>query len=89
MTAHTTLGESTGRTLAAGGFTTAFATALVATLLAATIASASAAPTRSGEETGPGPGAAGQLVDVPCFNTPHQWNVALEGPLPRCYRTIR
>ena len=89
MTAHTTLGETTGRTLVAGGFTSGLATAMVAALLAATVASASAAPTRSGEEVGPGPGDAGQLVDVACFNTPHQWNVALDGPLPRCSRTVR
>ena len=56
------------------------ATATVAALLAATVATASAAPTRAGEEAGPGPGAAGQLVDVVCFNTPHQWNVAVDGP---------
>jgi hypothetical protein len=63
---------------------------MVAALLAGTVASASAAPTtRSGEEAGPGAGDAGQLVDVVCFNTPHQWNVALDGPLPRCSRTIR
>jgi hypothetical protein len=89
MTAHTTLGETTGRTLAAGGLMSACATAIVAALLAATFTSASAAPTRSGDEAGPGPGDLGQLVDVVCFNLPHHWNVALEGPLPVCSRTVR
>jgi len=89
MTAHTTLGETTGRTLTAGGSAYACATAMVAALLAATVASASAAPTRSSEEAGPGPGDAGQLVDVVCFNLPHHWNLALDGPLPGCSRTVR
>ena len=89
MNAHTTLGETTARSLVAGGSTSAFATAMVAALLAATVAGASAAPTRSGQETGPGPGDSGQLVDVACFNTTHQWNVALDGPIPRCSRTVR
>ena len=89
MTAHTTLGETTGRTLAAGGFTSAFVTAMAAALLAATVATAAAAPTLSDGEAGPGDAYTGQLVDVACFNTPHQWNVALDGPLPRCSRTVR
>ena len=89
MTAHATLPNTTSRTLGAGGFTTGLAIAMVATVLAATVASASAAPTRTGEEAGPGPGDAVELVDVVCFNLPHQWNVALDGPLPRCSRTVR
>ena len=89
MTAHTTLGETTRHMLAAGGFTSGLATAMVAALLAASVAAAAAVPTRSGEEAGPGPGDAGQLVDVVCFNLPHHWNLALDGPLPGCYRTVR
>ena len=89
MTAHTALGETTGRTLAAGPLMSACATAIVAALLGATLTSASAAPTRSGEVAGPGPGDVGQLVDVVCFNIPSQWNSSLEGPLPRCSRTVR
>ena len=89
MTAHTTLGETTGRALTAGGFTFGLATVMVAALLATTVATAAAAPNRSGEEAGPGPGDAGQLVDVVCFNLPHHWNLALDGPLPGCSRTVR
>ena len=88
MAAHSTLRKATGRTLVAGGFTSVLATTIAA-LLAATFATASAAPTWSGEEGGPGPGDAGQLVDVACFSTPHRWSVALDGPLPRCSRTVR
>ena len=89
MATHSTLRKAGGRTLVAGGSTSVLATAAVAALLAATVVTASAAPTRSGEEAGPGSGVAGQLVDVSCFRTPHQWSVALDGPLPRCSRTVR
>lgn len=89
MATHSTLRKASGRTLVAAGSTSVLATAAVAALLAATVATAAAAPTRSGEEAGPGPGDAGQLVDVACFSTPHQWSVALDGPLPRCSRTVR
>ena len=88
MTAHSTPFKATGRVLVASGFTTVLTTATVAALLAATVATASAAPTRAGEEAGPRPGAS-RLVDIVCFNTPHQWNVALDGPLPGCSRTVR
>ena len=89
MATHSTLRKASGRFLVAGGSMSVLATAAVAALLAATVATAAAAPTRSGEEAGPGPGDAGQLVDVACFSTPHQWSVALDGPLPRCSRTVR
>jgi len=90
MATHSTLRKPSGRTLVASGSTSVLAAAAaVAALLAATVATAAAAPTRSGEEAGPGPGDAGQLVDVACFSTPHQWSVALDGPLPRCSRTVR
>jgi hypothetical protein len=89
MATHATLRKASGRALVAGGSTSVLATAAVAALLAATVATAAAAPTRSGEEAGSGPGDAGQLVDVACFSTPHQWSVALDGPLPRCSRTVR
>ncbi len=88
MTINATPRKTTGGTLAAGGLTSVLTTATVAALLAAMVATASAAPTRAGEEAGPRPGAT-RLVDVVCFNTPHQWNVAVDGPLPRCSRTVR
>jgi hypothetical protein len=89
MTVHVTLRRTTAHTLAAGGLTSGFATAIAAALLAISVTTAVAAPTRSDEGAGPDPGDAGRLVDVVCFNLPHQWNVALNGPLPRCSRTVR
>ena len=86
MTAHATLRNTTGRV--AGGASSGLATVLVAALIAATVAAASASPTRSGDGAG-SVSQPGHLVDVVCFTIPHQWSVALDGPLPRCSRTVR
>ena len=62
-------------------------TALVGTLWALTLSSASAMPV-----PGDRPAVSGRTVHShghyiwhACFITPHTWNEALEGPLPRCY----
>ena len=70
MTAHTTLRKNTGRTLAAGGFTSGLATATVAALLATTVATAVCGADRVRRKAGPGPGDAGQLVDVRVLQHP-------------------
>jgi hypothetical protein len=90
MNTSTAIRHLTGRTLLAGGLTVALTSGFLATLVAATIASSAASPTRSGgEDPGPGASSTSHLVGVVCFNIPHQWNAALEGPLPQCYRSAR
>ena len=88
MNASTASRHSTGRQLIAGVLTAGLSTGLVATLLAATMTTSAAAPTRSDGEDGPGHSDTGHFVQVVCFNIPHEWNVALDGPLPRCYRMV-
>ena len=62
-------------------------TAMVGTLLAITLNSAYAVPGPEDRQTVGGRLAHphGHYLWHACFITPHTWNVALEGPLPRCY----
>ncbi len=55
MTAHTRSRNTSGRALAARGFTSALATGMVAALLSASVATAGAAPVRAGDEVSPWP----------------------------------
>jgi hypothetical protein len=90
MNASEAIPRSTGRQLMAGVLTAGLSTGLAATLLAATMTTSAAAPTRYDGEAGSGKvEPAWRVVEVACFTTPHQWNAALDGPVPRCYRTVR
>ena len=89
MNASTASRHSTAHPLIAGALTAWLSTGLVATLLATTMATSAAAPTRSEGEGSHGQSDTGHLVQVACFNIPHEWNAALDGPVPRCYRTVR
>jgi hypothetical protein len=65
-------------------------TGLVGTLLALTLNNASAMPGRDDHPTVPADTAHthGHYVEHSCFITPHTWNEALAGPLPRCYTWV-
>lgn len=63
----------------------AAATGLVGTLLAITLNSAYAVPVRDDRPT---VHTHGHYVGHGCFITPHAWNEALAGPLPRCYTYV-
>jgi hypothetical protein len=90
MNASTATRRSAGRQLVAATLTAGVSSGLAATLLMATMAISTAAPTRTdGQGGGSGPVDKGHLVEVACFTTPHDWDVALEGPLPRCHRSVR
>lgn len=65
-------------------------TALAGALLAVSLDSAQAIPDRLD-----GPAVVDRAVDPtdryverPCFITPPRWNVALDGPLPRCHTYV-
>jgi hypothetical protein len=89
MNASSASTSLTGKTfIRATGLTGGFASVLVAALLTATVPDAAASPIRSEGGIGPGPGNPGTVVEVACFNTPHEWNDSLDGPLPRCYRVV-
>ena len=68
----------------------AAATGLVGTLLAITLNSAYAMPGRDDRQTvhDRSVHADGRYVGHACFITPHTWNEALDGPLPRCYTSV-
>lgn len=68
----------------------AAATGLVGTLLATTLNSAYAMPGRDDRPTASGRSdhTHGHYVGHACFITPHTWNEALAGPLPRCYTYV-
>ena len=67
----------------------AVATGLVGALLALSLDSASAMPGREGPTVPiPTVHSHGHYVEHGCFITPHTWNEALAGPLPRCYTYV-
>jgi hypothetical protein len=68
----------------------AAATGLVGTLLATTLNSAYAMPDRDDHPTGPASAVHthSHRIAHSCFITPHTWNEALAGPLPRCYTWV-
>ena len=61
----------------------AAAIGLVGILLTTAPTSAQAMPVRDEGRTVPG-----HYVAHACFITPHAWNEALDGPLPRCYTYV-
>jgi hypothetical protein len=63
------------------------ATGLVGALLAVTLSSAHAIPERLDVPAGADRGAHtdSRRLERACFITPPTWNVALDGPMPRCY----
>ena len=89
MNASTASRHLTGRQASAVLVTAGLSAGLVAALLATTTATSAAAPTRFDGEGGPGLSDTGHLVQVVCFTIPHEWNAALDGPLPRCYQSLR
>jgi hypothetical protein len=66
------------------------ATATAAVVLGALVAlapgnGAQARPTHDGH---PAESHSAHDVAHACFNTPRTWNMALDGPLPRCYTSV-
>lgn len=67
----------------------AAATGLVGTLMATTLNTAYAMPDRDDQPTGPAnTHSRSHRIAHSCFITPHTWNEALAGPLPRCYTWV-
>lgn len=71
----------------------AAAAALAGSLMALTAANADASPGRADRPAVTAVMARtavadGHAVEHACFITPHTWNAALDGPLPRCFTHV-